>query len=126
MVDNIPRYGGYSRRVLGEHSYEVGDPVVPGEAGEQGDADVHHPLGFRDHDGASPEPGEPMPLAGVVPLNPVRLVLARIALPNRQEHAVDGVIVRTVQAGAPAPQPLEQALTGGLVTTATFPVHQSP
>src|SRR3954454_9453892 len=25
-------------RVLGPHRYEVGDPVVPGEAGEQGDA----------------------------------------------------------------------------------------
>src|SRR5215204_1213205 len=65
-----------------------------------------------------------MPLAGVVPLNPVRLVLARVQLSNRQEHAIDHVIVRTVQARAPARQPLEQALAGGLVTTAAFPVHQ--
>src|SRR5215213_8569242 len=67
-----------------------------------------------------------MPLAGVVPLNPVRLVLARIELPDRQEYVIDGVVVRTVQARAPARQPLDQALTGGLVTTAAFPVHQSP
>ena len=67
-----------------------------------------------------------MPLAGVVPLDAMRLVLARIELPNRQEHAIDGVIVRTVQAGAPARQPLDQALAGGLVTTAAFPVHQLP
>src|SRR5215204_1571097 len=54
----------------------------------------------------------------------LRLLLARIELPNRQQHAIDGVIVRTVQAGAPARQPLEQALTGGLVTIPAFPVHQ--
>src|SRR4051812_6833218 len=67
-----------------------------------------------------------MPLASVVPLDAVRLVLTRVELPNRQEHVVDGVIVRAVEARAPARQPLEQALTGGLVTTAAFPVHQLP
>ena len=35
-----------TRKVLGEHRYEVGDPVVSSEAGEQGNADVHHPLGL--------------------------------------------------------------------------------
>src|SRR3954453_16823434 len=33
-------------RALGEHRYEVTDPVVSGEASEQGDANVHHPLGL--------------------------------------------------------------------------------
>src|SRR5215203_4817657 len=83
-----------SRKVLGEHRYVVADPVGSGEAGEQGDADVHHPLGLRDHDGASSEPRQPMPLAGVVPLNPMRLLLARVQLSDRQEHAIDGVVVR--------------------------------
>src|SRR3954470_10332614 len=112
--------------VLGQHRYEVADPVVPGEAGEQGDADVHHALGLRDHDGAPSEPRPPVPLAGVVPLNPVRLLLARIKLPNRQEHAIDGVVVCTVEPRAPAPQALDQALAGSLVTTPAFPVHQPP
>src|SRR5688500_738308 len=67
-----------------------------------------------------------MPLAGVVPFDAVRLILARVQLSNWQEHAIDGVIVRTVQARAPARQPLDQALAGGLVTTAAFPIHQSP
>src|SRR4051795_5972128 len=113
-------------RVLGEHRYEIADPIIASEAGEQGDADVHHALGLRDHDGAPPEPGEPMPLAGVVPLDAVRLVLARIELSNRQEHAIDGVIVCTVKPRAPARQALEEALTGGFVTTPAFPVHQPP
>src|SRR3954462_6086769 len=131
IIRKTPRAGireppGTLSRVLGEHRYEIADPIIASEAGEQGDADVHHPLGLRDHDGAPPEPGEPMPLAGVVPLDAVRLVLARLELPNRQEHAVDGVIVRTVEPRAPAPQPLEQALTAGLVTTPAFPVHQLP
>src|SRR5215207_8244110 len=114
------------RRVLGDHRYEIGNPVVSGEAGEQGDADVHHALGLRDHDGALPEAGEPMSLAGVVPLDAVGLVLARIELPDRQEYVIHGVVVRTVQARAPARQPLNEALTGGFVTTAAFPVHQLP
>src|SRR3954447_14603122 len=81
----------------------------PGEAAEQGDADVPHALGLRDHDGAPPEPRQPMPLAGVVPLDAMRLLLARVQLSNWQEHAIDGVVVRTVQPCAPAPQALEQA-----------------
>src|SRR3954449_5666311 len=100
------------------------NPVVSSKAGEQGDADVHHPLGLRDHDGAPPKPGEPMPLARVVPLNPMRLLLARVELSDRQEHAVDGVIVRTVEPGAPAPQALDQALASGFVTIPAFPVNQ--
>ncbi len=67
-----------------------------------------------------------MPLARVVPLDAMRLILARVDLPDWQEHAIDGVIVRTVDPCAPARQALEQALTGGLVTTAAFPVHQLP
>src|SRR5215216_8150838 len=67
-----------------------------------------------------------MPLAGVVPLNPVRLIGARVQLSNWQEHAIDGVIVRPVQARAPARQPRDQALASGFVTTAAFPVHQPP
>src|SRR3954469_3198062 len=103
--------------------------VVSGEAGEQSDADVHHALGFhalglRDHDGAPPEARQPMPLTRVVPLDAMRLLLARVELPDWQEHAVDGVIVRTVEPGAPARQPLDQALASGFVTIPAFPVHQ--
>src|SRR4051812_18873260 len=100
--------------------------LFPSEAGEQGDADVHHPLGLRDHDGAPSEPGAPMPLAGVVPLDAVRLVLARIELSDGQQHIVNRVVVRTEEPRAPAPQALDEAFTGDLVTTAAFPVHQLP
>src|SRR3954465_823789 len=111
-------------RVLGQHRYEVGDPVVSGEASEQGDADVHHALGLRDDDRAPSEPGQPMALAGVVPLDAMRLLLARVELSDRQEHVIDHVIVGAVQARAPALQPRDQALAGDFVTTAAFPVHQ--
>src|SRR3954468_24300085 len=67
-----------------------------------------------------------MSLAGVVPLDAVRLVLARIELPKWQEHVIDGVIVRTVKPRAPAPQALDQALASGFVTIPAFPVHQLP
>src|SRR3954466_3903004 len=114
------------RRVLGEHRYEIADPIIASEAGEQGDADVHHALGLRDHDGAPPEAGEPMSRARVVPLDAVGLLLAGVALSDRQEHVIDGVVIRAVEPGAPAPQALDEPLTGGFVTTAAFPVHQPP
>src|SRR3954462_12534257 len=131
IIRKTPRAGireppGTLSRVLGEHRYEIADPVISSEAGEQGDADVHHALGLRDHDRAAPEARQPMPLAGVVPFDAVRLILARVQLSNWQEHAIDGVIVRTVKPRAPARQPLDQALASGFVTTAAFPVHQPP
>jgi hypothetical protein len=62
-------------------------------------------------------------LPRVVPLDTMRLVLARVALPHRQ-HVLDGLGVGAGKPRAPARQPLDKALTGGLVTTAAFPVHQ--
>ncbi len=112
-----------ARRVLGEHRYEVTDPVVSSKPGEQGETDVHHALGLRDHDRAPPEARQPMPLAGIVALDAVCLVLARVALPYRQ-HVIDSVIVRAGEPCPPALEPLDQALAGGLVTTAALPVHQ--
>src|SRR3954451_21234860 len=120
-MPTAPNNAVFKAMVLGYHRYEVADPVVSSEAGEQGDAGVHHALGFRDHDGAPPEPRQPMPLASVVPLDAVCLVLTRVELSDRQEHVVNRVVVRAVEARAPARQPLEQALAGGLVTTAAFP-----
>src|SRR3954463_5846128 len=72
-----------ARRVLGENRYEVTDPVIASEAGEQGDADVHHAFGLRDHNRTPPEPRQPMPLARIVPLDAMGIVLARIELPDR-------------------------------------------
>ncbi len=70
--------------------------------------------------------GQPVPLTRVVPLDPVRLVLARVKLTDRQDHVVDGVIVGAVEPRPPALQPRDQALGGGCVTTAALPVHQPP
>ena len=100
--------------------------LFPAKRANGGDADVHHPLGLRDHNRAPAEPRQPMPLAGVVPLDAVRLVLARIELSDWQEHVIDGVIICAVEPRAPARQARDQALAGGLVTTAALPVHQLP
>jgi len=67
-----------------------------------------------------------MSLSGVVALDGVGLVLAGIELPNRQEHLVDGIVVSAIEPGLPALQALDEPLGGGSVTTAAFPVHQSP
>ena len=67
-----------------------------------------------------------MPLRGVIAFDAVGLILAGGALPKRQEHVVDGVVVGAVEPGAPAREPRDQALAGGLVTIAALPVHQLP
>ena len=59
-----------------------------------------------------------MPLAGVVPLDAVRLVLARIELSDRQPHGVLCIVIRTIEARVPARQPL----ASGFVPTAAVPV----
>src|SRR5215211_7595430 len=65
-----------------------------------------------------------MPLARIVSLDAVCLVLARIELPVRQQHTVNRVVICTVEPRAPARQAFNEALTGGFVTIAAFPVHQ--
>src|SRR5215211_2782942 len=65
-----------------------------------------------------------MPLPRVVPLDAVRLVLARIELPVRQQHTVNRVVIRAVEPRPPARQASNEALAGGRVTTAAVPVHQ--
>src|SRR5215204_2424154 len=67
-----------------------------------------------------------MPLAGVVPLDAMCFLLARMELPDGQQHLVNRIVIRAIEAGAPARQPLDQALADDLVTTAAFPVHQLP
>src|SRR3982750_2862767 len=123
-MPTAPNNAVFKAMVLGYHRYEVADPVVSSEAGEQGDPAAPHALGFRDDDRAPPEPRQPMPLARVVPLDAMRLVFTRIELPDWQEHVIDHVIVGAVKGRGPALQPLDEALAGDFVTTAAFPVHQ--
>src|SRR5690349_5123067 len=67
-----------------------------------------------------------MSLTRVVPLDAMCFLLACVELPDRQEHIIDGVIIRAVEPCTPARQALDQALASGFVTTAAFPVHQLP
>src|SRR3954471_10600927 len=65
-----------------------------------------------------------MPLAGVVPLDAMCFLLACMELPDGQQHLVNRIVIRAIEARAPARQPCDQALASGLVTTAAFPVYQ--
>lgn len=67
-----------------------------------------------------------MPLPGVIALDAVRLALAGVELPDRQEHVVDRAAVGAAEPRSPTLQPLDQPLASGLVTTAAFPVPQLP
>ena len=66
-----------------------------------------------------------MALAGVVALDPVRLVLAGIEPAERNQLAIGRPLVRTVEARTPAPQARDQPGAGGLVTTAQFPIDET-
>ena len=114
-----------SMRVLGQHSYEFTDPIITAEAGEEGDGGVDHALGLGDHDSAAAEAGQPMTLAGMVTLEPVRLVLADIEPPLRDRLLVGGPVVGAVETRVPALHAGKELVEGGPVTTAAFPVNQS-
>ena len=90
-------------RILGQHSYKSPDFVVAAEAGEERDGGVDHALGPEDHDRAAAEAGEPMTLAGMVTLEPVRLVLADVEPALRDRFLVGGPVVGAVQARISAP-----------------------
>jgi hypothetical protein len=89
-------------RVLRQHRYEAADPVIAAEAGEQSDADVDHASGLRDHDRAAAEAGQPVPLAGVVALDPMGLLLANIEPALRDQLGVSFPTVGAVEAHPPA------------------------
>src|SRR5919202_5408576 len=109
-------------RVLGQHRHEFGDAGTVAEADEERDRGVHHPHGLGHHAGAAPDPRQPVPLAGMVPLDPVRLLLADVEAALRDRLAVGRPVVGAVEAHAPALQALEESFESGPVTTARFPV----
>src|SRR3954449_5886126 len=77
-----------------------------------------------DHAGAAAEAGEPVPLPGIVALDPPRLVLADVVPACRQGGVVGRPVVGAEQAHAPGLQPAEQALQRDLVAVAALPVDQ--
>src|SRR3954466_9335356 len=98
--------------------------MVVGEAGEERDRGLDHTLGPGDHAGAAAEPRQPVPLAGMVALDPVGLVLADVESALRDQLGVRRPVVGAVEADAPALQSFGQPLAGGLVTTAQLPVEE--
>jgi hypothetical protein len=100
------------------------DFVVAAEAGEQGDRGVDHAFGLGDHDRAAPEAGQPVPLAGMVALDPMRLVLTGVKPTRRDQLGVGRPLVRAIEARAPALEALDQLGAGGLVTTTQFPIDE--
>src|SRR3954466_13981440 len=92
--------------------------------GEQRHGRLDHLDRAGDDAGAATEAGEPVPLAGIVALDELRLVLADVVPAFRQGGVVGRPIVGAEQAHAPGFQPAQQALQRSLVATAALPVDQ--
>ena len=84
-----------------------------------------HTLGLGDHDRAAAEAGQPMTLAGVVALKPMRLVFADIEPALRDRLLVGGPVVGAVETRVPALHAAKELVESGPVTTAAFPVNHS-
>src|SRR5215207_2965446 len=112
-------------KVLGEHSRKLTDLAVAAEAGEECDRGVDHALGLGDHDGAAAEARKPVSLAGVVALDPVRLLLANKESALRDQLGIGSPVVGAVETRVPALHAAKQPFESGRVTTAAFPVNQS-
>ena len=111
--------------VLGKHSCKFTDSVVAAEAGEEGDGGVDHALGLGDHDGAAAEARKPVSLAGVVALDPVRLLLANKESALRDQLGIGSPVVGAVETRVPALHAAKEPIESGRVTTAALPVNQS-
>src|SRR5690349_23895872 len=92
--------------------------------GEQGHGGLDHRDRPRDHAGAPPEAGEPVPLPGIVALDEPGLVLADVVPTRRQGRVVGRPVVGAEQAHAPGLQPVEQALQRDPIAVAALPVDQ--
>ena len=114
----------WARRVSGLHRSEFSDAVIAAEAGEQGDGSLDHAHGPGDHAGAAAEAGQPVPLAGMVALDPVRLVLADVEPALRDQLRVGLPAVGTIETDPPALQAFQHSFEGGGVTTAQLPVDE--
>src|SRR3712207_5117255 len=97
-----------SRKVLRQHRYELVDLVVTAETGEERDGCIDHAQGLGDHDRAAAEAGQPVPLAGVVALDPMGLLLANIEPALRDQLGVSFPTVGAVEAHPPALQAFEE------------------
>src|SRR3954452_7747049 len=113
-------------RVLGQHREDSVAHADVAEADEERDRGVDHALGLGDHAGAAPEAGEPVPLAGMVALDPVGLVLADVEPALRDQLGVGRPVVGAVETRLPALHALDQPAQGGGVTTPALPVNHSP
>jgi hypothetical protein len=83
-------------------------------------------LGLGDDDTPAAEARQPVPLAGMIALDSVRLLLADIEPPGRDQFGVSRPGVGTVETCAPALQAFDQLGTSSSVTTAQLPVDEPP
>ena len=113
-------------RVLGQHRQEFAGPGAVAEADEERDRGVHHGHGLGHRAGAAPEAGRPVPPAGVVALDAVRLLLADAPPAFRDQLGLRRPSGRAVPTRVPALPTFEPSAQGGGVTTAARPVDHSP
>src|SRR3712207_9587613 len=97
----------YTTLFRSQHRQECTDPGIVAEADEQRDRGLDH-ADRPGHDaGAAPEPGQPVPLAGMVALDALRLPLADEQPPRRDQFGVGRPIIRAGEACAPTVAPLQ-------------------
>jgi hypothetical protein len=99
--------------------------VIAAEPGEQGDRGIDHALGFGDNDGAAAEARQPVPLAGIVAFERMRLVLANIEPTDGDELGVGLPAIGAIEPRIEAFQSAQQALAGGAITIPALPINQS-
>src|SRR5918993_2498305 len=92
--------------------------------GEQGHGRLDHRDRPGDDAGAPPEAGEPVPLAGIVALAPLRLVLTDVVPADRQGGVIRRPVVGAEQAHAPGLQAGQQAVERDAVAVAALPFDQ--
>ena len=81
-------------------------------------------LGFGDDNRAAAEARQPVPLAGIVAFERMRLILANIEPADGNELGVGLPTIGAIEPRLEAFQPAQQALAGGVITIPALPINQ--
>jgi hypothetical protein len=111
-----------SNHIEGEDLSDV--PIDP-EPGKQRHGQLHHVLGLGDNDRLPFEAAKPMPLAAMIPLDPISPGFAHDQSRGWDQRGIHRPMISTVERHIPLGQAIDQLLQGCRITTPALPVKEA-
>jgi hypothetical protein len=104
---------------------DLSDVPMNPEPGKQRHGQLHHVLGLGDNDRLPFEAAKPMPLAAMIPLDPIRPGFAHDQSLGWDHRGLHRPRISPVERHLPLDQAIDQLLQGCRITTPTLPVKEA-